>query len=78
MSDYIRGLTDALELANARPTAYAFSVASEIQGLIQGEIKRLADPKPAPELVPVRLEPYPLTDEEIEAVRRRARENFTE
>ncbi|HTI78965.1 MAG TPA: hypothetical protein VL614_00790 [Acetobacteraceae bacterium] len=37
-NDYLRGLRAALALAHDRPTAYAFSVAAEIQALVDAEI----------------------------------------
>ena len=41
MNDYLRGLNDALRLANERPTAFAFSVADKIKALMDAEEKRL-------------------------------------
>lgn len=40
--DYLRGLNEALALARAKPTAFAFSVAAEIETVIDAEHKRLA------------------------------------
>lgn len=40
---YLDGLREALALANARPTAHAFSVAAEINMLIETETARLLE-----------------------------------
>jgi hypothetical protein len=40
--DYLRGLREALVIAHSRPTAFAFSVAAEIQSVIDAEEKRIA------------------------------------
>lgn len=40
---YLDGLREALALAQARPTAFAFSIAAEINTLVEAETARLLE-----------------------------------